>query len=95
MVTSETYHDVQVSYAQYLEKPSGEELGVVFNFLPASARVGDQFILSSSLTLCKQLVDELEVMRTASDGDAPPQTVLGELHFDSVAMHSGVERRVH
>ena len=59
VVTSETYHDVQVSYAQYLQKPSGEDLGIVFNFLPASARVGDRFILSSSLPLCKQLIDEL------------------------------------
>jgi hypothetical protein len=85
VVTSQTYHDVQVSYAEYLQKPSGEELGVVFNFLPASARVGDQFVLSTSLTLCKQLVDELGD-EGRSDGDAPPQTVLTELHFDTVAM---------
>jgi hypothetical protein len=85
VVTSETYHDVQVSYAKYLKKPAGKELGIVFNFLPASARVGDRYILSSSLPLCKQLIDALRQPAGNSRTGVPPRTVLAELHFDSVA----------
>jgi hypothetical protein len=85
VVTSETYHDVQVSYAKYLQKPAGKDLGIVFNFLPASARVGDHFILSSSLPLCKQLIDKLSTPVDSPVSSGPPKTMLGELHFDSVA----------
>jgi hypothetical protein len=89
VVASEAYHDVQISYARYLQKPAGENLGIVYNFLPASARVGDQFILSSSLPLCKQLIDSF---RDGPDGEADkqtdaagPQTILAEVDFDSLA----------
>jgi hypothetical protein len=84
VVTSENYNDVQVSYARYLKKPSGKDLGIVFNFLPASARVGDRFILSSSLPLCKELIDSFREPGGAS-GSAPPRTMFAELDFDSVA----------
>lgn len=84
VVTSESYHDVQVSYAKYLEKPAGQNLGMVYNFLPASARVGDRFILSSSLPLCKQLIDSLR--QTGSGGSAaPPKATMVRLQFDSLA----------
>jgi hypothetical protein len=86
VVTSETYHDVQVSYAKYLQTPSGKDLGIVFNFLPASARVGNRFVLSSSLPLCKQLIDELlSQPADGSEAGTLPKTLLGELHFESVA----------
>jgi hypothetical protein len=93
VVTSENYNDVQVSYARYLKKPAGKDLGIVFNFLPASARVGEVFILSSSLPLCKQLIDAMqqnnvhggspEKVVRGSPG-AAPKTMLAELHFDSL-----------
>jgi hypothetical protein len=85
VVTSETYRDVQVFYAKYLEMPSGKELGIVFNFLPASARVGDRYILSSSLPLCKQLIDSTHEAVDRTNNDTPPKTALAELHFDSLA----------
>jgi hypothetical protein len=85
VVTSENYHEVQVSYAKYLKKPAGKELGIVFNFQPASARVGDRYILSSSLPLCQQLVDSLRQPAGEGSNGRPPRTVLAELHFDSVA----------
>jgi hypothetical protein len=95
VVTSETYRDVQVSYARYLQKPSGKDLAIVYNFLPASARVGDQFIISSSLPLCKQLIDTLREGNTAASGaatdaaaasdNAGPQTLRAELRFDALA----------
>jgi hypothetical protein len=85
VVASESYRDVQVSFAKYLEKPQGKELGIVANFLPSSACVGNYFVLSSSLPLCKQLID------ATKDGDAtrseikPPETMLTEVKFDSLA----------
>ena len=88
VVNSETYRDVQVSYARYLQKPSGKDLGIVYNFLPASARVGDQFILSSSLPLCKQLIDALRdenTENTSGSDNAGPQTLRAELRFDALA----------
>jgi hypothetical protein len=85
VVTSETYRDVQVSYARYLQKPSGKDLGIVYNFLPSSARVGDQFILSSSLPLCKQLIDSLHEADAPSNGGTGPQTMRAELRFDALA----------
>ncbi|HEY3393642.1 MAG TPA: hypothetical protein VGK58_13105 [Lacipirellulaceae bacterium] len=85
VVTSETYRDVQVSYARYLHKPSGKDLGIVYNFLPSSARVGDQFIISSSLPLCKQLIDALRDDSNASGENAGPQILRAELRFDALA----------
>jgi hypothetical protein len=81
VVTSETYRDVQVTYAKYLQKPLGKELGIVFNFLPAAARVGNRFILSSSFPLCKQLIDTLNEAAGNEGAAAPPKTVAAELYF--------------
>jgi hypothetical protein len=60
VLETETYKDVKITYGKYLQKPAGERLPLVFNFRPASARVGDQFVISSSLSLCRQLIDELQ-----------------------------------
>src|SRR6185369_7454915 len=57
---SETFGNVQISYGRYLKKPSGDQLPIVFNFMPASARVGDKFIISSSLGLCRNLIEALQ-----------------------------------
>jgi len=60
ILESESYKDVKITFGKYLQKPSGERLPLVFNFRPASARVEDKFIVSSSLGLCRQLIDELQ-----------------------------------
>ena len=60
VMTSETFQEVQISYGRYLKRPAGEQLPLVANFLPASARVKDKFIISSSLGLCRQLINELQ-----------------------------------
>jgi hypothetical protein len=60
VLESESYKYVMVTYGKYLKKPSGDRLPLVFNFRPASARVGDQFIISSSLSVCQQVIDELQ-----------------------------------
>ncbi|HEX2474230.1 MAG TPA: DUF3352 domain-containing protein [Lacipirellulaceae bacterium] len=85
VVTSEAYRDVQVSYARYLQKPSGKDLGIVYNFLPASARVDDQFIISSSLPLCKQLIDALRDGSNSQGDNTSAQTLRAELQFDALA----------
>lgn len=57
--SSETLHDVQINFARYLERPKGDQLATSYNFQPASALVGNRFIMSSSLGLCRQLVEAL------------------------------------
>jgi hypothetical protein len=56
---SESYHDVQINFARYLERPKGNDLATAYNFQPASALVDNRFIMSSSLGLCRQLVDAM------------------------------------
>jgi hypothetical protein len=60
LLDTEIYKDVKVSYGRYLKKPEGDRLPLVFNFMPASARVGDKFIISSSIDLCRNLIDALK-----------------------------------
>jgi len=57
--SSESFQGVQVNFAQYLERPKGNQLATSYNFQPASALVGNRFIMSSSLGLCRQLVQAL------------------------------------
>jgi hypothetical protein len=86
VVESQSYRDVQISFAKYLEKPTGKQLGIVANFLPASARVGDQYILSSSLPLCKQLIDDAkDKAKSNTSNESSSETTLFELNFDSLA----------
>ena len=67
VVSSETYHDVQISFAKYLQKPKGTDLGIAYNFQPSSARVGRHFIMATSQELCRQLIDALQ-----SSAELPP-----------------------
>lgn len=60
LLKSDVYQDVTVNFGYYLQKPEGSRLPLVFNFTPASARLEDKFIISSSVGLCKQLIDELK-----------------------------------
>ncbi len=83
VVATEMYRDVPISYAKYLKKPTGDRLGVVFNFLPAAARVGDRFVFSSSLGLCKQLIDDLQ--NPAAPAPASPRTIQADVRLDPLA----------
>ena len=60
LIAAQDHNGTQITYARYFEKPSGEQLPTVFNFLPAAARVGDQYVMTSSLGMCKDLVDALK-----------------------------------
>lgn len=64
VIKSQTHNGVAISYGDYLQKPKGSQLPVVFNFMPASARVGDQFVMTSSLDLCRHAIDALKAGRT-------------------------------
>jgi hypothetical protein len=60
VMTSESYKDVQISYGRYLKKPKGDQLTIVYNFMPAAARVGNRYLICSSVGTCRQLVDVLK-----------------------------------
>lgn len=57
VLSSESYKDVQIQFGKYGQKPKGDRLPIVFNFMPAAARVKDKFVMASSVDLCKHLVD--------------------------------------
>jgi hypothetical protein len=82
LLDSEIYKDVKVSFGRYLKKPTGDRLPLVFNFMPASARVGDNFIISSSVDLCRQLIDELKKPANHKRVD---KNLHLEFHFDPFA----------
>ena len=71
--TSESYHNVQINFARFLQRPKGEQLPTAYNFQPASALVGDRFIFSSTLGMCRQLVDAL----TGESASAKPASATG------------------
>jgi hypothetical protein len=82
--TSESYHNTQINFARYLERPKGDQLSTAYNFQPASALVGNRFIMSSSLGLCRQLID---VLGSKESQDA---TVIGD-----AARRTGIPNIVH
>ena len=82
VLESETYHDVEITYGKYLQKPSGSRLPLVFNFRPASARVADRFVVTSSLGLCRQLIDE---MQKSDDVERVKQNLSFEFQFGPFA----------
>jgi hypothetical protein len=65
-----------ITYARYFERPAGEQLPVVFNFLPAAARVGDHYIICTSLGMCQDLVDSIKQPVAAGGAAHDSQTQL-------------------
>ena len=83
VMTSETFKDVQISYGRYLKKQVGDQLPLVYNFMPASARLGDKFIISSSLGTCRQLIDVLQ--KPASSVQSQNRNLNFEFHPKALA----------
>lgn len=81
LIDVKMHGDIKISTARYLENPKGERLPIVFNFLPAAARVGDKYIVSSSLQLCEQLVEALQ----KPPGKVIDSNLLFEVRFDPLA----------
>lgn len=71
VLSSETHNGVQITFGKYGQKPKGDRLPVVFNFMPAAARVRDKFVMSSSVDLCRNLVDALSAPTTTTATRAP------------------------
>ncbi|MCH8218963.1 MAG: hypothetical protein IH892_19570, partial [Planctomycetes bacterium] len=78
----QTHRGVKITSARYLQKPSGARLPMVFNFMPAAARVKDQFIISSSVGLCRDLIDHLQ---GATEAEPRGTNLALELDFTAVA----------
>ncbi len=70
--SSESYRDVQINFARYLQRPKGDQLSTSYNFQPASALVDNRFILSSSLGLCRQLIEALKTDNVSQATAANP-----------------------
>ena len=60
--TSEEYRGVRISKAEYVPDAGIEDgaAGIAYNFSPACAQVGDRFILGSTASVVRALVDELQ-----------------------------------
>lgn len=69
MLGSEQFEGESISTARYLpprDRPADEPVDQRFNFSPSAVQVGDHFVISSSLTLARDLVKVLK---------APPETL--------------------
>ena len=82
----QTHQGVKITSARYLQKPSGERLAMVFNFMPAAALVRDQFIISSSVGLCRDLIDHLQ-----GATEAQPRGTNLALELDFAAVAEGLD----
>lgn len=86
VLSSESYKDVQIQFGKYAQKPKGERLPIVFNFMPAAARVRDKFVMASSIDLCKHLIDAYSAPTTTTATAKPTRNdFLFELTGDSLA----------
>jgi hypothetical protein len=83
VMTSETYKDVQIAYGRYLKRPTGDQLPLVYNFMPSSFRLGNKFIICSSLGTCRQLVEALKQPESA--GQRPNRNLNFEFHPEALA----------
>ena len=86
VLSSESYKDVQIQFGKYSQKPKGDRLPIVFNFMPAAARVRDKFVMASSVDLCKRLVDVYLTPTTTTATAKPTRNdFLFELTGESLA----------
>ncbi len=60
VLSSESYRETQIAYAKYLKQPEGETLPVAANFQPASARIGNRFVITTNVAMCRNLIDTLQ-----------------------------------
>ena len=60
-IFDETYRNSKITGYRFTEneKNHGYDQGTLFNYSPSFARVGNSFIISSTIELCKDLIDEL------------------------------------
>lgn len=76
---SESFQGIQIAFAKYLQTPKGTELPLVYNFQPASALVGKNYVAATSLELCRDLVKSLQ--QPVRDG-SPPRSSGVDVNFE-------------
>jgi len=64
----ETYHNSKITGYRFTEneKNHGYDQGGLFNYSPSFARVGNFFVISSTVELCKDLIDEIQLPTSAA-----------------------------
>lgn len=70
MISSDTFEGTVIATSKYereIGRPKGEPINIRHNFTPSAARVGNTFILSSSLGLARELVTEVKKPPLPSD----------------------------
>lgn len=80
----EQHNGVDVSGYRFPEKGDlpGDPTGHRFNYTPSYARVGDQFIFSSTVELCKKLIDEV---KKEKKGERLPGRMIDRVHGEGFA----------
>jgi hypothetical protein len=74
----ENYKGVNLSYGKYLQKPKADRLPISVNFTPAGAQVGNWYILSSSVDLCRKLIDVYQ-SQSITGGELPNRNLAIEV----------------
>lgn len=88
VMSSESYKNTQIAFARYLKQPEGATLPISANFQPASARVGNRFVMTTNVEMCRQLIDTLQgdaaVQTAPANGEANADRAAGarDLYFD-------------
>ena len=69
-MTEQTYKDCQITTYRFREDApyKADVNDLRFNFTPSFARVGDQFVVASTVELCRDLVDEVQTEAKAAPG---------------------------
>jgi hypothetical protein len=70
MISSDVFDGTTIATSKYereIGRPKGEPINGRHNFTPSAARVGNYFILSSSLGLARELVTEVKKPATVAD----------------------------
>ena len=83
----ETYKGVKISGYRFVENDTNKDRsdGLLFNFSPCRARVGSQYVVSSTLDLTHKLIDALQ-----KESSAEPASSSGVTTFRSRLVWGGV-----
>jgi hypothetical protein len=88
----ETYHGVKISGYRFVENDANKARngGALFNFSPCRARVGNQYIVSSTLDLTKKLIDAVQEESSAAPASSSVVTTLqSRLYWGGVSNYLG------
>lgn len=72
VMSSEAFQGTQITFARYLDRPAGEDLGMIYNYQPASALVGRYYVAATSLELTRDLIASCQQREATPTGDRSP-----------------------